>query len=247
MADLPWLRLYTDMVDNEKIRLLAFEDRWHFVAILCIKQQGILEDKGTLRDRKIAVKLGLQLVDLGEVKRRLLEVGLIDEDWNPIGWDKRQFKSDSSTERVRKYRENKGKSKSNANETFQERSCNVIDTESYADNILPNGNKSAKHADTRKTCQHQKVIDLYHDKLKACPSVKEWNSSRQGYLRSRWNEKEERQDIDWWGRFFDYISKSDFLMGRTEGKDGKPPFVADLEWIIRPTNFAKIIEGKYHR
>jgi hypothetical protein len=23
--------------------------------------------------------------------------------------------------------------------------------------------------------------------------------------------------------------------------------LADLEWIIRPTNFAKIIEGKYHR
>ena len=105
MSGLPWLRLYSDMVDNGKIRLLAFEDRWHFVALLCIKQQGILEIKPGLLERNIAVKLGVQLRELDEVKRRLMEVELIDETWHPIGWDDHQFKSDSGAERMRKYRD----------------------------------------------------------------------------------------------------------------------------------------------
>lgn len=40
----PWLRLYTEAVDDEKLRLLAFEDRWHFIAILCCKGKGIIDE-----------------------------------------------------------------------------------------------------------------------------------------------------------------------------------------------------------
>ena len=110
MGDLPWLRLYTDTVDNEKIRLLAFEDRWHYIALLCLKQQGILDNNNELRQRKIAVKLGVQLRELDEIKRRLLDVELIDEEFSPIGWNNHQFKSDSdptNAKRQKRYRENK--------------------------------------------------------------------------------------------------------------------------------------------
>ena len=102
MSDLPWLRLYTDTVDNEKIRLLAFEDRWHYIALLCLKQQGVLDGKNELLERKIAVKIGVQLRELDEIKKRLMDVELIGGDWTPIGWENKQFKSDSSTTRVRK-------------------------------------------------------------------------------------------------------------------------------------------------
>lgn len=133
MANLPWLRLYTDTVDNEKIRLLAFEDRWHYIALLCLKQQGVLDINNELLDRKIAVKIGVQLRELDEIKRRLMEVELIDENWLPTGWDKKQFKSDSSTDRVRKYRKNKEEIKGNVTETLQKRKSNVIDTDTDTD------------------------------------------------------------------------------------------------------------------
>lgn len=118
-------------------------------------------------------------------------------------------------------------------------------------NTSPNGEESPQSGDAplngKKPCPHKAIIEIYHDKLKICPRIREWNDTRKGYLRSRWNEKEDRQDLEWWARFFEYCSKSDFLTGRTDGRDGKPPFIADLEWMIRPSNFAKIIEGKYHR
>jgi len=101
-----WFRLYGEAVDDEKLRLLAFEDRWHFIAILCCKAQGILDQVDDLMRRKVAVKLGLAARELDEVARRLEEVGLIDAaTLQPKAWDKRQFKSDDSTERVRAHRE----------------------------------------------------------------------------------------------------------------------------------------------
>ncbi|EXU79084.1 hypothetical protein AX13_08315 [Comamonas aquatica DA1877] len=43
---LPWFRVYTRMVDDDKLKLLAFEDRWHFVALLCLKGEGLLDRGG---------------------------------------------------------------------------------------------------------------------------------------------------------------------------------------------------------
>jgi hypothetical protein len=101
-----WFRMYTDALDDDKLRLVAFEDRWHFVAVLCMKSSGLLDEPpGDLRDRRIAVKLGLTMREAEEVKRRLGEVQLIDGDWQPLAWDRRQYEHDSSAERTRKWRE----------------------------------------------------------------------------------------------------------------------------------------------
>lgn len=108
---LQWFRLYHRIVDDEKIRLLAFEDRWHFIAVCCLKADGLLDEPDSqLKERKLAVKLGVQTRELEEIRRRLFEVGLIDENMHPTAWDELQYRSDISTDRVRKFRE-KTKSK----------------------------------------------------------------------------------------------------------------------------------------
>ena len=104
-------------------------------------------------------------------------------------------------------------------------------------------------------CNHQGVIDLYHQHLPTLRRVEVWNETRKGYLRQRWREvadelsktKEiEASDIlAWFAEFFAHIGTSRFLTGKVNSKDGRA-FVADLEWILKPSNFAKIIEGKYH-
>jgi hypothetical protein len=100
-------------------------------------------------------------------------------------------------------------------------------------------------------CPHQAVIAAYHAALPANPMVREWNETRQGYLRQRWREKavalkwtSQAEGIEWFSRFFGYVAKSEFLTGRSHGKDRKP-FLASLEWLMKPSNFAKVIEGQY--
>jgi len=106
---LPWLRLYTRMVDDDKLKLLAFEDRWHFVALLCLKGEGLLDkaDTPSLLMRKVAVKLGLDVRSLEEVARRLAEVGLIEQETlQPVKWAVLQMQSDvDTTAAVRKQRQ----------------------------------------------------------------------------------------------------------------------------------------------
>ena len=120
MKNNPWFRFYTEAIDDHKLRLLAFEDRWHFVALLCCKGQGILDGNMQFLHRSIAVKLGVQVRELEEIARRLSEVGLIDaETLQPIAWNERQFLSDSSTERVRAYR-NRMKRSRNVTVTAQD-------------------------------------------------------------------------------------------------------------------------------
>lgn len=94
-------------------------------------------------------------------------------------------------------------------------------------------------------CPHQEIVSLYHETLPMLPQVKEWTDERQSYLRSRWREKPERQSLEWWRKYFEYVKTSDFLIGNAPPQTGKPPFMADLEWLVRPSNFVKVIEGKY--
>ena len=102
---------------------------------------------------------------------------------------------------------------------------------------------SSKAADP---CPHQAIIDLYHQTLLTGRQVRIWNDARQAKLRARWKEDPKRQNLEWWAKFFGFIAESDFLTGKTASA-GRPPFELDLEWIVSPTNFVKIIEGKYHR
>ena len=104
-------------------------------------------------------------------------------------------------------------------------------------------------------CNHQGVIDLYHKHLPTLRKVEVWNDARKGYLRQRWREVADELSktkvigapdiLGWFAEFFDHIGTSRFLTGKVNSKDGRA-FVADLEWILKPSNFAKIVEGKYH-
>lgn len=101
-----WLRLWTDITSDPKIKMLAFEDRWHYVALLCMKRRGDVDGvTGDLLERSVGVSLGLGDRERDELKRRLMEVHLIDAKWQPKAWKKRQFSSDSSAARTRRWRE----------------------------------------------------------------------------------------------------------------------------------------------
>jgi uncharacterized protein YdaU (DUF1376 family) len=103
-------------------------------------------------------------------------------------------------------------------------------------------------------CPHQEIIALYHEMLPMNPRVLEWNDTRRCYLRSRWKEKAKgpkgyttvHDGLTFWRRYFGWVGESEFLTGQSAGKPDKPPFLADLEWLVKPGNFAKVVEGKYH-
>jgi len=115
--------------------------------------------------------------------------------------------------------------------------------------VTPNGvtrpNSSDPPQPSTSNCPAQRIVDLYHEKLPELPRCEKLTQTRRGYLQQRW--REDLETLDDWAAFFTDVRKSDFLMGKKPGRDGRPPFRADLEWLTKPANYAKFIEGKYTR
>lgn len=93
-------------------------------------------------------------------------------------------------------------------------------------------------------CPHQEIINLYSKNLPMGIQPKNWDGARSALLKTRWREKSNRQNLEWWDRFFEYISKSDFLTGKID-TPGRKRFEINLPWILKKENFGKIIDGVY--
>ena len=90
-----------------------------------------------------------------------------------------------------------------------------------------------------------KILNIYHQTLcPPLPRVEKLTQARKGYIRQRY--REDLTELDHWQNFFNYVKQSPFLMGQTEPLNGRRVFRADLEWLVKPSNFAKIAEEKYH-
>jgi len=123
MTPLSWFKEPCSLVDDERIRLLAFEDRWHYVALKCCKGQGIIDNTPALAllRRKLGVKLGLDPLALDAMMLRLAELELVDpRTFQPLDWQRLQGTSALSTSRVQAFRaRKKAAGASETGETFR--------------------------------------------------------------------------------------------------------------------------------
>lgn len=104
--------------------------------------------------------------------------------------------------------------------------------------------KSAE-ADALPPCPFSEIVEMYHETLPMCPKVAKLTDNRKSHVRARW--RNELSTTEKWRNYFTYVSESLFLTGRKDGNNGRPPFLADFDWLIKPSNVVKVAEGKYHR
>lgn len=121
----PWFRLYSEFAHDPKIQMLPEAMQRRYVMLLCLRCSETLE---TLHETEIAFQLRLDEAQLLETKQLFISKNFIDKHWKILNWDKRQFVSDSSTMRVRKYRDKK-KQEGNDDETLPKRPSNAVDTD----------------------------------------------------------------------------------------------------------------------
>lgn len=130
MSNHTWLRLYHDFLKDEKIISLAFEDQRHYIGILILKSEGTL-DKNVdmvLLDRIVAQNLWIDHAIIREIKKRLIDIGLIDNDWQPLGWDNRQYPSDKDTTNAQRQRDYRARKKAEKNKN-EKTSCVVTEND----------------------------------------------------------------------------------------------------------------------
>jgi hypothetical protein len=122
----PWFRMYSEFATDAKVQSMSEAMQRRLMMLFCLRCSNAL---ATLQDDELAFALRLSDEELAETKALFIRKGFVDAEWNICNWDKRQFASDSSTERSRKHRQGK------KNGTQQE--CNVAatapDTDTEAD------------------------------------------------------------------------------------------------------------------
>jgi hypothetical protein len=106
-------------------------------------------------------------------------------------------------------------------------------------------------------CPHQDILALWAEVLPSLPQhlPEQWRGARADHLRARWREtatakrwKTHDEGREYFRRLFGYVAQSQFLTGRAPTRDPtKRPFVIELEWLVSPSNWAKVHEGKYHQ
>lgn len=127
------------------------------------------------------------------------------------------------------------------------------DTDTDKEIKEPNGSSSPGNPPTP-ACPHLRLIELFGERLPALaqPKPEMWQGKSADAMRARWKwlltakrKGGERyattteEGIAWMARFFDYVGKSDFLMGRSGN------FQCTLQWLVKAENFAKVVQGNY--
>ena len=97
------------------------------------------------------------------------------------------------------------------------------------------------------SCQVEKIIESYKAVARKLPDVRVVDEGTKGNIRARWRQDSRFQSIDFWQTFFSYCEENTFLSGQSEPKDGRTPFRATLAWLVKPANFAKVVNGDYDR
>jgi len=91
------------------------------------------------------------------------------------------------------------------------------------------------------------IVEMFNTKLPQLPRCEVLNDSRKKAISARWRDVvaeqkfTKKQGLEWFSNFFEHIGTSKFLTGKVK------PWRADVDFIFKPTSFARIVEGAYHK
>ena len=105
---------------------------------------------------------------------------------------------------------------------------------------------ASKSAKRNPPVPYQKVVDLYNAKCTPALAAARLTDKRKDDIRKRWHEmqeytgaKTEEETLAEFGKYFDRISRSDFLKGL------KTDFKADFPWLMQRGKIELVFEGRY--
>lgn len=125
------------------------------------------------------------------------------------------------------------------------------------DSLNPSTATAPADADQMR-CPTEKIVDAYHRLMPNNPRCRVLNVGRRGTIKARWHEAAKlnckpfgyattAEGLQAWEQFFAVCAESAFLTGHAQPQPGKPPFVADIDFLFSPKGFAGCLENKYHR
>lgn len=225
------------------------------------KTYGFNKKVDRISDGQLAAETGLSRQNVNTAKRELLAMGVLLMDGHKMGvnkyhqeWD---FSAKPEKDNLRQTRDSvsKAETKDVSKSGSHKRQKDMNTSTDVEDGIVDQNPQPQKQKPALPDCPHNEIIALWAEIMpdKPQPSKNMWQGTeRARHLAARWKAgftiKHERtgeplytdleSGIEWWGRFFRFLRKSQFLMGDNRW--------FKLAWVAKRENFVKIMEMDYH-
>lgn len=96
---------------------------------------------------------------------------------------------------------------------------------------------SSPQAEAVKNCPYERIKNLYHSICISYPKITQIDGNRKKAVAARWRTY---KSLDKFEELFRLAESSSFLKGENDRN-----WSADFDWMMKPTNFSKILENKY--
>lgn len=254
MADVKWIKIVTDIFDDEKMLLIDGMPEhdsiiviWFKLLCLAGKQNNggviMISDRIAYTDEMLAtifhrplnsVRLALDVFE----KFGMIEV--VDDTITIPNWNKHQSldgyerKKLMDRERIAKKR---AEQKAVAALSQNVGDSRVAESEEEIDKEEESIDTTSSPAAREKSCPFAQIQELYLSICVSYPTIKRIDGTRKTAVAARWRTY---HSLDTFRELFRLAESSPFLKGENDRN-----WSADFDWMMKPTNFAKILEHKY--
>jgi hypothetical protein len=231
-----WFRMYAEFSTDPKIRTMSDVLQIRLVRLFCLRSSGLTEK---LSSDELRYGIGCNDNEtFHETKSAFQAKGFIDENWAVLNWNKRQFVSDSSTDRVNKFR---AKQALKQDETFQKRD----ETQNETHQNRTEQNRTEQKPSRAKAARGKKTeaAKSRHAEFKAA-ILRYWESKNPG-VEMPWGPAEGR-NLEMWLRETPNTTLEQFVgYLRNRFKSAVTHTERPSRWIGNVTNFASGPIDKY--
>ncbi len=254
MADVKWIKIATDIFDDEKILLVeSLPDAYAIITVwfklLCFagKQNNsgvFMMGQIAYTAKMLATIFRMQESTVTMALQTFEQFGMIEIIDGVItipNWNKHQTLDayEKKKERDRLYQqERRNSQKSLISGTLQKSSDSQTTQSSYV--VVSDKEEKEKDIDIdieEKECTNCKqIVDLFHSICVSYPSVKTLSEARKKAIKARLKA----YCLDDFKILFEKAEASSFLKGSNERN-----WSATFDWLIKDSNMAKVIDGNY--
>ena len=254
MADVKWIKIATDIFDDEKILLVeSLPDAYAIITVwfklLCFagKQNNsgvFMMGQIAYTAKMLATIFRMQESTVTMALQTFEQFGMIEIIDGVItipNWNKHQTLDayEKKKERDRLYQqERRNSQKSLISGTLQKSSDSQTTQSSYV--VVSDKEEKEKDIDIdieEKECTNCKqIVDLFHSICVSYPSVRTLSEARKNAIKARLKA----YSLDDFKILFEKAEASSFLKGSNERN-----WSATFDWLIKDSNMAKVIDGNY--
>lgn len=245
--DVKWIKITTDIFDDEKILLIeSLPDSYAIITVwfklLCLagKQNNsgvLMMGRIAYTDKMLATIFRMKETTVSMALRTFEEFGMIEIIDGVItipNWGKHQNldKIEAKKEYMRNYmRDYREKQKAL---TVGEINCKTNSEANVSEAEEDIDKEEDKDKEERITVQQ--VVDLYHSLCKSFPIVRSLSEARKKAVKARLKT----YSLIEFETLFKKAEASGFLKGKNDRN-----WSANFDWLMKDANFAKVLDGNY--